>query len=93
MKNLILLMLLLTLAGCELKDNSSNSLTTSNQIQKVDFKKIPVKYPDVKKNDVVDDYHGTAVRDPYRWLEDDNADDTKAWVTAQNEVTFDYLDQ
>ena len=49
------------------------------------------EYPESKKLDVVDDYHGTEVADPYRWLEDPNADDTKAWVRAQNDVTFPYL--
>ncbi|MBL9115689.1 MAG: S9 family peptidase [Verrucomicrobiaceae bacterium] len=48
-------------------------------------------YPQTKKVDVVDDYHGTQVPDPFRWLEDDNAEDTKAWVKAQNEVTQSYL--
>src|SRR5690606_15540523 len=51
-----------------------------------------LKYPETKKTDVVDDYHGTRVADPYRWLEDDNSEETKAWVTEQNKVTFDYLD-
>ena len=50
-------------------------------------------YPTTVKQDVTDDYHGTIVADPYRWLEDDNADDTKAWVKAQNEVTYDFLNQ
>ncbi|MFU8861945.1 MAG: prolyl oligopeptidase family serine peptidase [Cyclonatronaceae bacterium] len=49
------------------------------------------EYPESKKLDVVDDYHGTEVADPYRWLEDPNAEDTKAWVRAQNDVTFPYL--
>ncbi len=49
-------------------------------------------YPETKKVDQVDDYFGTKVADPYRWLEDDNAEDTKAWVEAQNKVTFGYLD-
>jgi prolyl oligopeptidase len=53
---------------------------------------LPVKYPETKKVDVVDDYFGTKVPDPYRWLEDDNAPEVGAWVTAQNKVTFDYLD-
>jgi prolyl oligopeptidase len=48
-------------------------------------------YPATKKIDQVDDYFGTKVADPYRWLEDDNAADTKEWVQAENAVTFDYL--
>ena len=43
--------------------------------------------------DVTDDYHGTKVSDPYRWLENDTSAETGAWVKAQNKVTFDYLDQ
>jgi prolyl oligopeptidase len=49
-------------------------------------------YPQTKKVDVVDDYHGTQVADPYRWLEDDNAPEVKAWVGEQNQVTRAYLD-
>src|SRR5689334_10501782 len=50
-----------------------------------------LQYPATKKGDVKDDYNGTKVADPYRWLEDDNSEETKAWVKAQNKVTFDYL--
>ncbi|MEZ5429408.1 MAG: prolyl oligopeptidase family serine peptidase [Pyrinomonadaceae bacterium] len=50
-----------------------------------------IEYPKTKKVDQTDDYHGTKVADPFRWLEDDNSDETKAWVEAQNEVTFSYL--
>ena len=39
----------------------------------------------------MDNYHGTEVADPYRWLEDDMSEETAAWVAAQNEVTFSYL--
>jgi prolyl oligopeptidase len=48
-------------------------------------------YPATRKVDTVDNYHGTTVADPYRWLEDDNSEETKAWVKEQNKVTFDYL--
>jgi prolyl oligopeptidase len=49
------------------------------------------EYPQTKKVVVTDDYHGTKIDDPYRWLEDDYAEDTGAWVEAQGKVTFDYL--
>jgi prolyl oligopeptidase len=50
-----------------------------------------LRYPPTRKVDVVDDYFGTKVKDPYRWLEDDNAEDTRLWVAAQNAVTDAYL--
>lgn len=50
-----------------------------------------LKYPVTRKEDVSDMIHGVKIDDPYRWLEDDNAEETKAWVKAQNEVTFGYL--
>ncbi len=53
----------------------------------------PSAYPKTRTVDHIDDYFGTKVADPYRWLEDDNAADTKAWVEAQNAVTFAYLGQ
>ena len=52
-----------------------------------------IEYPVTKKVDVVDNYFGTEVPDPYRWLEDDNSEETAAWVKAQNAVTFGYLAQ
>jgi len=50
-----------------------------------------IDYPATRKVEVIDEIHGTKVPDPYRWLEDDNAADTKAWVAAQNEVTEAFL--
>ncbi|MDD8019919.1 MAG: prolyl oligopeptidase family serine peptidase [Acidobacteriota bacterium] len=50
-------------------------------------------YPQTKKVDVVDDYFGTKVPDPYRWLEDDNSEETKKWVEEENKITFTYLDK
>src|SRR5437762_11262501 len=49
-------------------------------------------YPAAKTVDVVDDYHGTKVGDPYRWLEDADAPETKAFVDAQNELVRGYID-
>ncbi|MBD3880455.1 S9 family peptidase [Phormidium tenue FACHB-886] len=48
-------------------------------------------YPLTAAVDQIDDYHGKSIADPYRWLEDPHADATKAWVEAQNQVTFAYL--
>lgn len=50
-------------------------------------------YPEVRKDTIVDDYYGTTVADPYRWLENDTSAETAAWVKAQNDVSFDYLAQ
>lgn len=50
-------------------------------------------YPRTERTDVTDNYFGTEVPDPYRWLEDDNSEATAAWVKAQNVVTQDYLSQ
>jgi prolyl oligopeptidase len=50
-----------------------------------------LKYPQTRTEPVWDDYHGQKVMDPYRWLEDDNSEETKKWVEAQNKVTFSYL--
>lgn len=51
------------------------------------------EYPQTKKGEQVDEYFGTEVADPYRWLEDDLSDDTKDWVQRQNKVTHAYLDK
>src|ERR1700742_2555777 len=52
-----------------------------------------IVYPESKKVDQVDDYHGTKVADPYRWLEELDSADTHAWVEAENKVTFAYLNE
>ena len=50
-------------------------------------------YPITRKVDHVDDYKGTKVADPYRWLEDDRSAETAKWVEAENKVTFAYLEK
>ena len=50
-------------------------------------------YPSPRKGDVVEDYHGTKVADPYQWMEDLDAKETADWVAASNAVTEPYLAQ
>src|SRR5699024_9617406 len=73
----IIILLPAIIIGCAQKQSSTADIT----------------YPETKKVDTVDTYFGTKVPDPYRWLEDDNAEDTKAWVKAQNKVTNSYLSE
>ncbi|HWW75152.1 MAG TPA: hypothetical protein VNZ44_07145, partial [Pyrinomonadaceae bacterium] len=50
-----------------------------------------LSYPAARRGDTTDDYFGTKVADPYRWLEDLDSPETRAWVEAENKLTFDYL--
>lgn len=76
MKYPLLGICLLSLAACK----QSNNVTREK-----------ITYPETKQVDTVDNYFGTEVPDPYRWLEDDKSAETAEWVKAQNQVTFDYL--
>ena len=49
------------------------------------------RYPDTRKTDQVDVYHGVTVADPYRWLEETDSPETRQWIAAQNAVTGAYL--
>jgi prolyl oligopeptidase len=51
----------------------------------------PLRYPETRREDVVDVLHGVEVPDPYRWLEDLDGEDTRRWIEAQNELTFGWL--
>lgn len=82
----VFIVVLCTMA-CNSGDKKSNTQT-------MEFKKIPVTYPATRKDTTVsDNYFGTKVNDPYRWLEDDQSAETKDWVQKQNIVTFGYLSQ
>src|SRR5579864_1107351 len=61
--------------------------------QSADLKVNKNIYPPAKKVDVVDDYNGAKVADPYRWLEDTNSPETAAWVEAENKVTAAYFER
>lgn len=65
----------------------------SKENQETAEKDMALTYPETKKVDTVNTYFGTKVKDPYRWLEDDRSEETEAWVKAENEVTFDYLNK
>lgn len=64
-------------------DNMTQDKTNTNKIN----------YPTAEKGDVVDNYFGTEIHDPYRWLEDDNSAETKTWVDVENTLTKSYLDK
>ena len=52
----------------------------------------PYAYPPARTSDQTDDYHGTTVADPYRWLEDPDAPESRDWIEAENALTFGFLD-
>ena len=80
---IVSLALLFSFQSCQ---NTNSSTATSINMS--------VKYPQTSQDaEAQDDYHGKMIKDPYRWLEDDNSEETKSWVTAQNDVTFSYLDK
>ncbi len=51
----------------------------------------PSSYPHARLGDVVDEYSGVKVADPYRWLEDSDSEESRTWINAQNKITFPYL--
>ena len=81
MKNLIISILVLSTIMMSVSCNKKSSGVPK------------VEYPETKKCDTVDHYFGTAVPDPYRWLEDDYSEETANWVKAQNAVTDKFLSQ
>ena len=83
-RNLLAIGLSLLVLGC------LASVPVINRVRANDSKLV---YPTTKKVEVVDNYFGNKVPDPYRWLEDEQSPETRSWVEAQNALTFSYLDK
>lgn len=79
----LMIVMLLILNSC---NQQQDPRTTTN------YNKMPVTYPQTNTVEQSDDYHGTLINDPYRWLEIDTAQEVGEWVKAQNDVTFSYLE-
>jgi len=86
---LSIIILAASLISCS--DNSSESQSATAIAPALDNQVSKIEYPKTKKGDVIDDYFGEKISDPYRWLEDDLSLETGEWVTEQNKVTFNYL--
>ncbi len=86
MKNIVIIIgfLLMFFFGC-----STNKYQTNRKIQAEMLKKYPYTFRD---ETVSDNYFGTVVKDPYRWLENDNSDSTSDWVDRQIAYTHKYMD-
>ena len=101
MKKLALL-LLISLYACQPADNDQATSSVAADTSETTAPAAPATatserewaYPETAKVDQTEDYHGTTIEDPYRWLEDDVRESTEVadWVAAQNEVTFAYLE-
>ncbi len=78
--------IVVALVGC-----GESTPTNTEQTIKTAEVKAAVDYPKTKKGNVIDEYFGDKVADPYRWLEDDMSEETAQWVKAENKVTFSYL--
>lgn len=67
-------------SSCKEKNIKSNMVPDGN-----------FSYPVAAKGDSYDEYFGTRVADPYRWLEDENSPETKKWIEEENKLTYEYL--
>ncbi len=74
---IIILLLMVFIPACQTQKETQAQLT----------------YPITKKVEQIDDYFGTKVTDPYRWMEDDKAEEIKQWIDEQNKITFAYLEK
>ena len=81
-----------TLAGCATTHTASNQTApTPAGAAPSATTGAPLAYPAAKASDHTDTYFGVVVHDPYRWLEDEDSADTRAWIKGENSVTFPWL--
>ena len=90
-KALIPMFLTLIIIGCKTIEPKKEKIVIDHH--KTNKERIVLDYLKTNKVDTIDTYFGVEVKDPYRWLEDDRSAETEAWVTAENELTFGYLDK
>ncbi|MGP9801733.1 prolyl oligopeptidase family serine peptidase [Rheinheimera sp. NSM] len=92
MKHVLSILTISLLAACG-GAPGTDSVTGPDSTTMTETKKLTINYPQTAKTEVVDSYFEQKIADPYRWLEDDRSSETEAWVKAQNNVTFNYLEQ
>jgi prolyl oligopeptidase len=90
-KFVLLISALAALAACQTSAPPRSASNPSAPMPKPAAHEARLAYPATKTVGQSDDYHGTKVADPYRWLEDIDSAATREWIEAQNKVTFDYL--
>ena len=93
---ILVLVILVAVSSCSPRAVTESPAVNTKKVaitQNVNFEVKPIQYPTTRQDDVSDNYHGTVVNDPYRWLEDDNSEETVDWVKRQNVVTSNYLQQ
>ncbi|WP_303309426.1 prolyl oligopeptidase family protein [Hymenobacter sp. BT730] len=73
--------------------NTTSSTTAVSTTTSSPVSRQKLVYPTPRKSNQTDDYHGTSITDAYRWLEDPDSPETKEWVTAENKLTFGYLNK
>ncbi|MCM3902387.1 MAG: prolyl oligopeptidase family serine peptidase [Pyrinomonadaceae bacterium] len=81
------------LAGAQGEQKLTATTSPSSKTTNASSSDPRLSYPATRKIEHVDNYHGTVVADPYRWLEEDNSPERAAWVEAENKVTFVYLEK
>ncbi|MFT4553515.1 MAG: prolyl oligopeptidase [Chlamydiales bacterium] len=70
---------------------SSPLTNTTSAVETIDDTRTAFTYPEARRGDFTDEYHGVTVADPYRWLEDVDSEETRAWIDSENSLTQSYL--